>query len=42
MDVKEIRQRIFGDELPFAELTLGHFSSMNMVKSFLRGAQVGS
>ncbi len=36
MEVPEIRQSIFGDELPFAELTLGHFSSLNMVGSFLR------
>ncbi len=35
MEVPEIRQSIFGDELPFAQLTLGHFSSLNMVKSFL-------
>lgn len=36
MEIPVIRQRVFGDESPFAELTLGHFSSLNIVKSFLR------
>jgi endoribonuclease LACTB2 len=36
MGIPQIRQTIFGDESPFAALTLGHFSSLNMVKSFLR------
>ena len=36
MEIPQIRQTIFGDESPFAALTLGHFSSLNMVRSFLR------
>ena len=36
MEIPQIRQTVFGDESPFAALTLGHFSSLNMVKSFLR------
>jgi len=36
MEIPQIRQTLFGDESPFAALTLGHFSSLNMVRSFLR------
>lgn len=33
----EIMQQIFGDEAPLAESTQQQFSSLNMVKSYLRG-----
>jgi glyoxylase-like metal-dependent hydrolase (beta-lactamase superfamily II) len=36
MEISQIRQTVFGDESPFAALTLGQFSSLNMVRSFLR------
>ena len=32
----EIRQRIFGDEAPLAEFTQQQFSSLNLVKSYLK------
>lgn len=32
----EIRQQIFGDEAPLAELTQQQFSSLNLVKSYLK------
>jgi hypothetical protein len=35
-DVDTIRQEIFGDEGPLAGFTQQQFSSVNMVKSFLR------
>ena len=34
---EEIRQELFGDESPLAELTQQQFSSLNLVKSFLKG-----
>jgi endoribonuclease LACTB2 len=36
MDPDEIRQEIFGEESPMAEMTQQQFSSLNMVRSFLR------
>jgi len=33
---REIRDRLLGRELPIAYWTLGHFSGLNLVRSYLR------
>lgn len=34
---RQIRRRLFGRELPIAYVTLGHFSGMHLVRSYLAG-----
>jgi glyoxylase-like metal-dependent hydrolase (beta-lactamase superfamily II) len=35
---RQIRRRLFGRELPIAYVTLGHFSGIHLVRSYLAGA----
>lgn len=37
LSARQIRRRLFGRELPITYLTLGHFSSMHLVRSYLKG-----
>jgi hypothetical protein len=38
LGIEQIRQEVFGEEGPIAEMTQQQFSSLNMVKSFLKEA----
>jgi glyoxylase-like metal-dependent hydrolase (beta-lactamase superfamily II) len=37
LSARRIRRRIFGRELPITYITLGHFSSMRLIRSYLDG-----